>query len=732
MKTAKDDRNQETKVHKEEADRNLEFQLIPDKNTEALWVEMVTQDVELYESARTEWLEIREECWDLYEGIREEKNDPWPGCSNISTMIATTVCDLIHSRLVPMVSNPSLIFWRPREKNDIDTADNVNIFMKWAVENDMEFDNVIDDMCKGMVVDGTVGVKVYWDISFKWVQRKIPVKFLGFKTWKYKIKYEYKKIEKPRVVVLDIEDVLLPFDAKNSQDCVSVIHRNFYTLPELKQMQSQGQMKNVDESFEVGLSDYLEKQEGGKRAKAEAEGRKWSDARKNTFPILVYEWYGKVEYDGHWREVQLMVCPSTQRLISAVLLVDISRVEERPIIVEPFLRRPGRIYGKSVCEQVRHLQKEMDAIHNQRIDAGTIAIAPFFFYRPASGFKPEDVEIGPGYGIPVDDPQHDVLIPTFNANMMTVSFQEERIIVELIEKLTSVSSYQLGRESEIAGSRATATGTMAIIGQGEQKFSLLGKRAQLIVAKVLTAILRKYQENMDTSLAERVLGKEGPLFPEGMTPEDIAGQYDAYLELDLAASNKMMEKQTWQVLFTQMANDPFVNADPARAWEVRNRYYRVVGVLDVEKFIGPKPPSTNVNMEAEDEFNQMMQGKEVTPQPNEDAFNHLLSHLAQKDSPRFEKMPIEYRQFLMKHITETQQLYMKQLKQRQDQARLAQMMLSDKMLSGMASNTMQASNVAGMSAPDRNNSQGEGVPASPGSQMINSAEGPRMPGVLTE
>lgn len=730
MSTAQQDKGQEAKVLKKEAAENAEYQLTLTKDQESLWTDIVIQDVELYEDGRTGWLAIREECWNLYEGIREPKSEPWPNCSNISTMISTTVCDLLHSRLVPMVSNPSLIFWRPREKNDIDSADNVNIFMKWALESDVDMNSVIDDSCRGMVVDGTVAVKVMWECTYKWVQRKIPVKFLGFKTWKYKIKYEYVKREKPRVIVLDIEDVLLPYDAKDSQTCISVIHRNYYTLPELQDLQRRKMVRNVDESFETGLVSFLEKNEGGKKVKADAEGRKWIDARKNTYPILVYEWYGRLEVDGELREVQLMVCPETKQLISAVLLVDISRVEERPIIVEPFLRRPGRIYGKSVGEQMRHLQKEMDAIHNQRIDAGTIAIAPFFFYRPASGFNPETVEIGPGFGIPVDDPRNDVYIPVFNSNMLTVSFQEERIIMELIEKLTSVSSYQLGRESEVAGSRATATGTMAIIGQGEQKFSLLGKRAQIIVGRIMSAILRKYQENMDSSLASRVLGKDGPLFPEGITPEDIAGEYDCYLELDLAASNKMMEKQTWQVLFTQMAQDPFVNADPARAWELRNRYYRIVGVLDVEKFIGPKPPSVNVNMEAEDEFNKMMQGEEVVPSPNEDAFSHLLAHLAQKDSPRFEKMPIEYRPLLMKHITETQQLYMKQLKQRQDQARMAQAMLSDRLLSGMG-NTAGQSNMAGGAAPDRNNVPPGG--SSPGGQLLNNtSDGPRMPGVITE
>src|SRR3990167_35301 len=186
MNTAKDDRGQETKILKAEAEINKEFQLSPEKETESLWVEMVIQDVELYEQGRTEWLSIREECWNLYEGIREAKSEPWPNCSNISTMISTTVCDLLHSRLVPMVSNPSLIFWRPREKNDIDSADNVNIFMKWALESDVDMGTVIDDACRCMVVDGTVAVKVMWECNYKWVQRKIPVKFLGFKIWKYK------------------------------------------------------------------------------------------------------------------------------------------------------------------------------------------------------------------------------------------------------------------------------------------------------------------------------------------------------------------------------------------------------------------------------------------------------------------------------------------------------------------------------------------------------------------
>jgi len=92
----------------------------------------------------------------------------------------------------------------------------------------------------------------------------------------------------------------------------------------------------------------------------------------------------------------------------------------------------GRAYTEHIPELVRHLHREMNAIHNQRIDAGNMVIAPFFFFRAASGMEPEEIAVKPATGIPLDDPQRDVFFPDYNPSRLSVSFQEDQRVYRLL------------------------------------------------------------------------------------------------------------------------------------------------------------------------------------------------------------------------------------------------------------------------------------------------------------
>ena len=85
-------------------------------------------------------------------------------------------------------------------------------------------------------------------------------------------------------------------------------------------------------------------------------------------------------------------------------------------------------------------------IVDQTIDAGTIVIVPFGFYRPSSSVKPEVMRLEPGILIPTSDPSRDISFPTIGnqpqqamgLNMMTVLSGYE-------DRLTSISDLQHGR-----------------------------------------------------------------------------------------------------------------------------------------------------------------------------------------------------------------------------------------------------------------------------------------------
>ena len=63
----------------------------------------------------------------------------------------------------------------------------------------------------------------------------------------------------------------------------------------------------------------------------------------------------------------------TKTFLGAMPLIEVSRINKRPFVIAQLIKRTNRMYGKGIGDFVKELQKEMDSIHNQRLDAGTMS-----------------------------------------------------------------------------------------------------------------------------------------------------------------------------------------------------------------------------------------------------------------------------------------------------------------------------------------------------------------------
>lgn len=544
-------------------------------------VDYIIKAVDDCEAARSDWKKIRKECLDLLEGRRELKSDPWPNCSNISVMAVPMHSRLMHAKLLPAVWNDNLVHWQPVSADDVRNIENVKKFMRWTIRRELKCDDLVDDIVSNLIDNGTVAIKIRWGTEYRYVRDKYATE-----------RFKYKQIAHQRVFLEDvpIDDVYLPYLWKGEEDSEFIGQNIWWRLPDIQNLKdtkilpiSDEDMKNIEEAIDKSLPrDDINKE------KAKAEGTQPFNVNKYSKPVRSIEFYTKWPINGEMIDSVFLIDYNSRTYMSGKPLVAVSPIGRRPWVIGQFLRRTGRPYGVSLIEVIRGLAKELDAIHNQRIDAGTITIAPFGFYRAASSFKPEKVQIGPGLMIPVDDIK-DVSVTQFQGNFIS-SFQEEKIIIEYIEKLTATSAYQMGRESDIVKSRATATGTMAIIAQGEQAYTILGLRCQRIISRMLTKILQMYQCHMPDGFARRIVGDdEGKLlFPNGLTPEEIDGGYDAYMVLDSTAGNEALERQTNAAL-VDMAPTLMALAKDPRGYEIAREFLVSIGKIEVEKYLGPKP-----------------------------------------------------------------------------------------------------------------------------------------------
>ena len=672
FKKDKLDKDQVKKAQEKENQEQSKFRLEISESQKTELVSLVCDCIEKDEADRKEYMATREKARNMYEGKREPKNDPWKGCANVSTQIVNMVVEILHSRLFPMSWNENLLYWKPMEKNDVENVENVTKFMKWVIR-ELKLNSVVDDFVHNLILDGTGVLKIRWVPEWKWIQRKIPVgegvmsrikrvvmSFIGgskeyrFQDKKYKSVYEYKKFESCKVEVINLEDVGFPtysIPSSREEELEWIWHHTQPTLAELREWEGMGMYQNVD-----SVSSHIEELlvDGTKKADIAAEGSKITQ-NKNNYRCEVYEWYGKYDYnnDGIREDIVVTIEKKSKTFLDARTLLSISRVNERPFVIGQLIRRTNRAYGKSIAEVAMPLEEEINAIHNQRLDAGTMAIIPFGVYRAGSGFKPEDIEMEPGLWVPVDD-INDAKWVTVPNNVM-VSFQEERMLMELVEKLTSAGSYQAGQESDINRSRSTARGTIAIIQQGEVRFSVLGKRCQSPLGRMLNKVLHQYQDKMPPGLSARVLGEDGePLFPEGIAPEDLAGNYDSYMVLDSTAGSKQVDREMRLQIYQNLAANPFIMQNPSGLWKLTADILKSTELYhDVTDILGKRPPSNAETNDPSTENAAMMQGQKVHIKDTDNHVEHLINHFAFRDSGSFAMMPPEYRLNFDSHIAET-------------------------------------------------------------------------------
>ena len=658
----------EAQDKEKEAQSEYKLDLSEDQRKEL--VERVCYLVEKDEADRQEYMSIRQKVRDIYESKATTKTDPWKNCANVHTQLTLMSVELLHSRLFPAAWNEDLIYWKPMEKNDIDNIEKIGKFMKWVVAQ-MGMGNIIDDYVHNLILDGTAVMKIRWVNEWKWIQRKIQVEGVKNKiqrvvmNWiggkrkyeipktKYKIEYEYKKFEKCKAEVIDIEDVGFPtysVPQSKEEELEYIWHRTYPTYAELKELEAMGIYENVDD---VGSSIEEIAVKGTKKSDIEAEGTRITQNKLNK-TVEVIELYDKYDYnnDGVREDIIITVEKKSKTLLDARLLLALSRINERPFVIGQFIRRPNRMYGKGAGEIAMPVEEEANAIHNQRLDAGTMSIIPFGVYRAGSGFKPENIEMAPGLWVPVDD-INDAKWVTVPNNVM-VSFQEERMLMELLEKILSVGSYQSGQESDTNRSRATARGTLAIIQQGEIRFAILGRRVQMPLLRALTKILHQYQDKIPPGLGMRVLGADGEqLFPDGIAPEDIAGNYDAYMVLDFTGGSKAADQNMKIQIYQQFAMNPLVQRNPSGFWKLSADVLKAANVEEVEEILGPRPVVNQISKNVQDENALMLQGQKVKISPADNILEHLLGHYAFRDSADFFMMPPEYRVNFDEHIEAT-------------------------------------------------------------------------------
>ena len=642
--------------------------------------------------ARQEWQTKREKDLQHYNAdppSKLEQLNKYDWMSDRNLGLCPAVCDIFQATLLATTLNFESIGFKATEKNDVDNRDNLTRFAKWMVSPaEINMYPEADEFVFNKITQGISFYKVYWKIWYDWVDKYIPQYDKDTKDFTgYKIKTENERFEQGVIENMsNVDDIIAPNYGKTIEKLpyiIQVIHLDGADLLEMSERkifvnlteEKITQMKEACYQYQLNkLGDEKCKQLGimGAASIDKFDLRDW--------PVDIYEWYGKYKKNKRNERYRFHVEPKLGLFLSGKPLRKIKRDGKYPFIGRPFIRLPGKLLGKSLPELIAPIVNAFNNVFNQKSDFQYQENCPGGWFKPDEQYTKQEFIKEPGKYYPTDDPS--AVVDSGGGRSMAWAVQDIQILFEMLERLTGSASYFMSTNQK----DGTATRDVLVNEKSETRFGKWAKTMLLDHAEAIGDCVKLYQDKAPKNLGERILGKDGEQILANLSIQSLRGNYDAFIEPDIIAGSRTLEKQLAQWGVESLSASPWMDPkiNPKGSWKLWVGAAKKMGMMDAEQYFPPEPPlDSDRSEEAEQEFHKMKQGERIDDPPEGQtpaAMNHFITHMRQK-SEEYHKLDEEYRPNFDAHLFKTQmnvQGLVKKMQQEQQADQLAQQMIQNK------------------------------------------------------
>lgn len=594
----------------------------------------IMEQILLEDNERTQWMARLVNYRASWQDFVSAGLDPaFDGAHNVHIPSTFASIKAMHSRIFQAVMGIKPAFaLKPRTKVPETYKEDKEELMNWVIEDYANkgdgWEGTIDQDIQSFVGDGTSITKQYWlkdvrkftDVEEE-LKRPIELDEDGYPVM------EEKEIEKEEVVFdcpiiepVKLEDLyIIGRKASDVDDADMICHSQQYTKSDLIKMAKLGFFFQ-DQVDCVIAQEPSETNPSPNRTNIAPKQLDDFTTGLNKLGSLagakmynIYESYLRydIDDDGIDEELVCWVEDRTKRVLRLTYLERVGPGGKRPFVIKKFIPQAGP-YGKGLGEVLYGLSNELDYIHNQRLDYGTLQNLPFFFYRAASGLNPISLKLGPGMGVPVDDPQGDINFPRLNGGT-TYGFQEEQQVTRYAENASGITQFTLGNISQ-QGATRTATGTAALVNELNANIDIHIKRYQRGYKKNLCILDMQLQDLLPLGTIIRVCGVDGAdIYKRFENREAIKWQADFELTANSINSNKAIERETAQMLLGQLANPIALQTGIASQMNLYAAYKNLLQkfeIRDIDAYITKPADAPASPFNAKDEINMIIAGVE--------------------------------------------------------------------------------------------------------------------------
>lgn len=322
-------------------------------------------------------------------------------------------------------------------------------------------------------------------------------------------KITFKKVTKsaiehddPMIEIVDPMDIYVDPDATCLEDAAYIIHRKTKTL---KELQENSNYTNVDKIKGEGYADqFIDKQVRFNDATPA------KDKHKKLVEIL--------EYWG--ADDKLIVVANRQ-----VVLRDSPNPyhhKQIPFVELDDYRDPHKYYGQSELSVIDPLQREINAIRNQRRDYDNLALNPVIRMVPGVLRNPNSAVMAPGSVWMVSDLNSmDVFaLP----QLQGTATQIEQQTAQDIKMTVAIDEIGIGLLPDNP-QRRSATEVVTAQTMAGKRFAIKIALLEEAVKKIGYQVFALNQQFLDQERMIQIVGERGAQEWVQLTPEDIRGDY---------------------------------------------------------------------------------------------------------------------------------------------------------------------------------------------------------------
>lgn len=352
-------------------------------------------------------------------------------------------------------------------------------------------------------------VKVSWNFQTKTKTYMEPVVGKDDKITFEKKEKSAVEYDDPMVEVVDPFDVYVDPDATSLGDATYVIHRKTVPLEEIKQNPNYSNTDKISMKDKKGIQtsnythDYLDEETRF------AEGPPQKDGYKDLVEILEY-----------WESDRLIVVANRSTVLRDT--PNPYNHKKLPFVELDDYRDPHKFYGQSELSVIDPLQREINAIRNQRRDYDNLALNPVVRMVPGTLRNPNSAVMSPGNVWMVSDLNSmDVFqLPQLQGTATDI----EQQTAQDIKMSVAIDEIGIGLLPDNP-QRRSATEVVTAQSMAGKRFAIKIALLEEAVKKIGQLVFALNQQFLDQERMIQIVGERGAQEWVKLGPADIRGEY---------------------------------------------------------------------------------------------------------------------------------------------------------------------------------------------------------------